>query len=155
MTLFVENQPSAVNRKQDTQTIVSYAQDFATTIKESVKAITKWSVYYFTSRERIYPLPDSAVSLASLQSPKRTKKLSGKTLNSDQKREMREWASANGAVVRQQSCRQETTMSKAGTLPENAYFEEFTPISSNQGKNPNEQPVEEELNEGEDDVEVS
>ena len=46
-------------------------------------------------------------------------------------------------------------MSKAGTLPENAYFEEFTPISSNQGKNPNEQPVEEELNEGEDDVEVS
>ena len=44
-------------------------------------------------------------------------------------------------------------MARAGTLPENAYFEELTPISSNQGTNTNEQSVEEELNEGEDDVE--
>ena len=33
-------------------TLVSYAQDFATTIKESIKEVTKWSVHYFTSRER-------------------------------------------------------------------------------------------------------
>ena len=30
-------------------------------------------------------------------------------------------------------------MARAGTLPENAYFEELTPISSNQGTNTNEQ----------------
>ena len=41
MTLFVENLHSAVNRKQGTQTLVSYVQDFATTIKESIKAVTK------------------------------------------------------------------------------------------------------------------
>ena len=46
-------------------------------------------------------------------------------------------------------------MARAGTLPENAYFEELTPISSNQGTNTNEQSVEEELNEGEDDAEES
>ena len=62
---------------------------------------------------------------------------------------MREWASVNGAVARERSCRQETTMARAGTPPENAYFEELTPISSNQVTNTNEQSVEEELNEGE------
>ena len=78
-----------------------------------------------------------------------------KMLNSDQKHKTQEWASVNGAVVQQQSCRQETTMARAGTLPENAYFEELTPISSNQGTNTNGQSVEEELNEGKDDVEES
>ena len=81
--------------------------------------------------------------------PKNNKDLSGETLNSDQKREMREWASVNVAVVRQQSCRLEITMARAGTLSGNAYFEEhiayLTPISSNQGANTNEQSVEEEL----------
>ena len=43
-------------------------------------------------------------------------------------------------------------MARAGTLPEDAYFEELTPISSSQGINTNEQSVEEELNEGEEDV---
>ena len=67
MTLSIENLHLAGNRKQGTQTLVSYAQDFATTIKESKKAVTKWSVRYFTSQERWYLLPDSEVSLASLQ----------------------------------------------------------------------------------------
>ena len=155
MTLFVENLHSAVNRKQGTQTLVSYVQDFATAIKESIKAVTKWSVHYFPSREQWYPLPDSAFSLASLQFPERTKNLPGKMLNSDQKHEMREWASVNRAVVRQWSCWQEAKMARAGTLPENAYFEELTQISWNQVTNTNEQSVEEELNEGEDDVEES
>ena len=46
-------------------------------------------------------------------------------------------------------------MARAGTLPENAYFEELTQISWNQVTDRNEQSVEEELNEGEDDVEES
>ena len=67
MTLSVENLHAAVNRKQGTQFLVSYAEDFATTIKESIKSVTKWSVHYFHSRQRSHLLPDSAVSLASLQ----------------------------------------------------------------------------------------
>ena len=57
----------------------------------------------------------------------------GKIISSYRKREMREWASINGAVVRQQSCRQET-MARVGTLPENAYFKELTPIQSAAGR---------------------
>ena len=40
MTVYIENLHLAVNRKQGTQTLVSYAQDSATTIKESIKAVT-------------------------------------------------------------------------------------------------------------------
>ena len=138
MTLSVENLHSAVNRRQGIQTLVSYEQDFAKTIKESIKAVAKWSVLYFIIREGWYPLPDSVVYLASLQFPKRTKNLPGKMLNSDQKCEMQEWVYVNRVVVRQQSCRQEPTMARAGNLPGNAYFEELTPISSNQGTNTNE-----------------
>ena len=82
MALSVENLHSAVNRKQSTKTLVFYAQDFATTIEESIKAVTKWSIHYFTSRERWYPLLDSAVFSASLQFPRIKKNLSGKTLKS-------------------------------------------------------------------------
>ena len=46
-------------------------------------------------------------------------------------------------------------MTRARTPPENAYFEELTPNSSNQGTNTNKQSVEEELDEGQDDVEES
>ena len=52
MTLSVENLHSAVNRKKGTQTLISYAQDFATTIAESIKAVIKWSVHYFSSGEQ-------------------------------------------------------------------------------------------------------
>ena len=96
MALSVENLHSAVNRKQGTQTLVSNKQDFTTNIKESIKTVTKWSIHYFTSQERWYPLPDSAISLASLEFPKRTKNQSSKAINSDQKRE---WTSVNEAFV--------------------------------------------------------
>ena len=128
MTLSVENLHSTVNKKQTTQTMITYAQSFSIAIKESIKAVTKWGAHYFTSRDTWYPLPDSAISLSELQFPKKsTTSVVKHPLTSDQKREMREWASSNGAVVRQRSCRQETTMARAGTLPENAYFEELIP----------------------------
>ena len=49
--------------------------------------------------------------------------------------EMGEWASVNGAVVGQRSGRQETTMARAGTLPENAYYEDLVPANNNIGTN--------------------
>ena len=55
----------------------------------------------------------------------------------------------NEAVDRRQRWQEQEPFQK------NAYFEEVTPISSNQGTNTNEQSVEEELNEGEDDAEES
>ena len=40
---------------------------------------------------------------------------------------MREWTSVNGDVVRQRSVRAETTVAKAGNLPERAYQQEVVP----------------------------
>ena len=65
---------------------------------------------------------------------------------------MRAWASVIAAVVRQRSCQQKTAMVRAGTLPGNAYYEELTQISLNQGTNTNEQSVEEDLSLAEDDL---
>jgi hypothetical protein len=48
-------------------------------------------------------------------------------LEDDKKVLTREWASLNGAVVRQRSVRQETTMAKPGTLPEGSYEVELVP----------------------------
>ena len=81
MTLSVENLHSGVNRKKGTQTLISFLQDIEKTMQEFIKAATKWSVHQLTSKERWYPLPNSTVSMALLQFPKRTKNLSGKTLN--------------------------------------------------------------------------
>ena len=51
-------------------------------------------------------------------------------LLSEKKREMQEWASSNGAVIRQKSGRQETTIARSRTLSKNAYYEELKPISN-------------------------
>ena len=42
---------------------------------------------------------------------------------------MWEWGLSNSAVVRQRRGRQETTMARSVTLPENAYHKELKPIS--------------------------
>ena len=68
---------------------------------------------------------------------------------------MRAWASVIGAAVRQRNCQQKTAIVRAGTLPGNAYYEELTQISLNQGTNANEQSVEEDLSLAEDDVKES
>ena len=65
---------------------------------------------------------------------------------------MRAWASVIGAAVRQRNCQQKTAIVRAGTLPGNAYYEELTQISLNQGTNTNEQSVEEDLSLAEDDL---
>ena len=110
--------------------MLSHAQAFGQSIKESLKKTTQWSAHYFTSKERWYPLAENTLSLHQVTLPKRKEMSSTRLerLNPLQKDEMREWASVNGAVVRQRSCRQETTMARSGTLPENAYHEELRPI---------------------------
>ena len=55
--------------------------------------------------------------------------LSPAVMSDEERFEMREWASMNGAVVRQRSTRQETTIAKAGTLPEAAYRSLLQPVN--------------------------
>ena len=118
MTLDVEHLHSTVNYKQGCQTILQYARAFASSVKESLKSLTKWSAYYYTSASSWYPLPDDGLELKDLVFPTPLLAIS---MMPDDKIMMREWALVNGQVVRQRTVRQETTMAKAGTLPEAAY----------------------------------
>ena len=65
--LSVQNLHSAKNEMEASQTLVTYAQAFATAIKESMKSATKWSVHYFTSREKWYPSLELPVPLNALK----------------------------------------------------------------------------------------
>ena len=49
VTLDVENLHSSVNQQQGVQTMLSYAQSFASSVKEALKRTTQWAAYYFTS----------------------------------------------------------------------------------------------------------
>ena len=121
MTLTAENLHSTVNKKQSTQTLVQYAQSF--------------------SAERWYPVPETVIQLHDLNFPARGSCTKEK-FSSYRKRDLREWASINGAVVRQRSCRQESRHSTQNAL----YFKELTPIQDPAGrpsKNPHPDDVEE------------
>ena len=127
MTLDIENLHSTVNMKHGTHTMLQYARSFATSIKESVKSLVTWSAHYFTGSKRWYPLSENNLALCELHFPA---PLSPAVMSDEERFEMREWASMNGAVVRQRSTRQETTMAKAGTLPEAAYRSLLQPSNS-------------------------
>ena len=53
-------------------------------------------------------------------------------MTAENKKTMQEWASVNGKAVRQRTVRQETTMVKAGTLPETFYHQELKTIDANE-----------------------
>ena len=123
MVLYLENLDSTVNKKYGTQTVLTYAQSFASSSKESIKESAK----YLISREVWYPLPENRIKLEELKFPKRKKNSS--MLSPDKTRKRRPWASSKDTVVQQRSGMQETTMARSGTLSKNAYYEELKPIS--------------------------
>ena len=59
MKLSLENLDSAVYKKHGTQTVLTYAQSFASSTKESVLE----SASYLTLRELWYPLPENKMKL--------------------------------------------------------------------------------------------
>ena len=50
MALDIDHLHSTVNYKQAFQTMLQYGRSFASSIKESLKSLTHWSTYYFTSK---------------------------------------------------------------------------------------------------------
>ena len=47
MTLSLENLHSVVNKKHGTQTVLTYAQSFAPSLKKFVKRLILWATYNF------------------------------------------------------------------------------------------------------------
>ena len=101
MTLDIEHLHSTVNCKQGFQTMVPYARSFASSIKESLKSLTEWSTYYYTSKDSWYPLPESSIHFKDMKMPV---PLPTAKMIRENKEIMQEWASVNGRPVRQKKC---------------------------------------------------
>ena len=70
MTLPLENLDSTVNKKHDTQTVLTIPQSFASFMKKSVKRLVEWVTYYCISVEIWYLLPENTMNLEELKFPK-------------------------------------------------------------------------------------
>ncbi|XP_020913789.1 uncharacterized protein LOC110251385 [Exaiptasia diaphana] len=118
MTLDVENCHSIVHSKQANLSMLEYSRSFGRTMKESVKRITQWAAYYHTGRNSWYPKPEESTPFSEVPTIKPLPVVSMVKADFEL---LRDWASAHGAAVRQRTVRQETTMTKHGTLPEYMY----------------------------------
>ena len=128
MTLDIKHLHSPVNYK-GFWTMLQYAHSFASSIKESLKSLTQWSTYYFTSKDSWYSLQESSINFKDIKMPA---PLPSAKMTAENKETMWEWASANRNAVRQRAMRQETIMAKAGALPESCYHHELKPTDANE-----------------------
>ena len=62
LTTQVENLHAVSLFKHETFTVLQYAQDFGTIVKESLKRTSRWAAKYYTHDRSYYPVPQSAMS---------------------------------------------------------------------------------------------
>ena len=117
-----ENVHTVSHFMHPTCTLLEYARDFGSNIKESLKRATKWSFYYFTHANSYYPVPQTKIPLRDI--PK-IKCLPVRDMSKQDQDCMRQWGSEHGKAVRQLSVRQNNTKHAAGTLPLNMYRKEL------------------------------
>lgn len=118
MTLDVENFHSAVHHNAPLCTVLQYARNFGNVVKESLKRANHWAAFYYTNPKSWYPVPERASRLATIPLMEAQRPT---TISPQDARTMKDWADAYGASVRQCTVRQETTMCRAGTLPDYLY----------------------------------
>ena len=66
LTTQVENLYVVSHFKHETFTVLQYAQDFGTIVKESIKRTSRWAAKYYTHDRSHYPVPQSAVPLSAV-----------------------------------------------------------------------------------------
>ncbi len=119
LTLDVEHLHATSHRKHPLMSKQEYCRSLGNTVKESVKRLSTSSFFYFTSVKRPwYPKPQRMKEFCDLSV---IEPLPVVKMNASDVEEMRTFASTFGAAVRQRTNRQETTMSKHGTMPEYVY----------------------------------
>ena len=118
MTLDVEHFHSTTHVKNTTMSMLQYCRSFGNCIKESIKRLTTWSAHYFTSPKSWYPLPQGSLKLddVPMLDPPPARSCSPEDVQC-----LIDFANVYGRAVRQRTTRQETTMAKAGSLPEYCY----------------------------------
>ncbi len=113
LTTQVENLHAVLHFKHETFSFLQYAQDFGTTVKESLKRTTTWAAKYYTHDKSYYPVPESAMPLwaTKVMTP-----LPSNAIPSKMEEVMKDWVESY-RPVRQRTVRSETTKDKAGVLP--------------------------------------
>ena len=82
------------------------------------------------SKDSWYPLPETSINFKDIKMPA---SLPSAKMTAENKETMREWASVNRKALRKRTEHQETTMAKAGTLPESCYHQELKHTDANEG----------------------
>ena len=113
LTTAVENLHAVSHFKHVTFTVLQYARDFASIMKESLKRSTKWAAKYYTHPKSYYPVPETNMPLCDITG---LKKMEQRAMAKDDEEVMRGWAEPF-RPLRQRTVRDETTKDKAGTLP--------------------------------------
>ena len=114
MTIDIEHLHSTVNYKQGLQTMLQYLRSFASC---------------YTSKDSWYTLQENPIHFKDIKMPV---PLPPTKMIEENKETLQEWASANGRAVRQRLVHQETTMAKAGALPESFYHQKLKPTDANE-----------------------
>ena len=153
LTNVVENLHAVSHMKHQTFSVLEYARDFSTIIRESIKRVSMWSVKYFTNCTSYYPVPDSNMKLSDLGHLKFGTEIVERLSKMDQNL-MKLWCERY-RPIRQRSVRDETTKDKAGTLPICLYQNQKNQyVSSAENLSPIEEVVETSLIEAEEVVET-
>ena len=121
MTVDVENLHAVTQLKDQNPTVLEYSRNLSNAVYESVKRVTSWGAYYYTSDNSYYPVPQHGLQLKEAPKLGHLCPSAQVRLSVEEKERMRTWANENSKAVRQKTVRQETTKYKAGTLPLNLY----------------------------------
>ena len=117
LTTQVENLHAVSHFKHETFTVLQYAQDFGTIVKESIKRTSRWAAKYYTHDKSYYPVPQSAVPLSAVAT---MAPLPSEGITPGMEEQIKEWLESY-RPVRQRTVKSETTKDKAGALPPAVY----------------------------------
>ena len=103
--------------KHETFTVLQYAHDFGTIVKESIKRTSRWAAKYYIHDRSYYPVPQSAVPLSAVAT---MAPLPSEGITPGMEEQIKEWLESY-RPVRQRTVRSETTKDKDGALPPAVY----------------------------------
>ena len=66
LTTEMENLHAVSHFKHEIFTVLTYAQDFGTICKESLKRTSRWAAKYYPHDKSYYPVPQSAMLLSAI-----------------------------------------------------------------------------------------
>lgn len=137
LTTVVENLHAVSHLKHETFTVLTYAQDFGTICKESLKRTSRWAAKYYTHDKSYYPVPQSAMPLSAIAT---MTPLPSEDITPGMEGQIKEWLESY-RPVRQRTVRSETTKDKAGALPPAVYAVHHTDESEERLRYPEENTV--------------